>query len=221
MSRALVIFSGGQDSTTCLGWALKSFDEVEAITFGYGQKHSVEQECAATICQQMGVKQAQVDMGFLPELVESALTSGGDVTEKHRDRPELPASFVPNRNALFLTLAHAYAQKIGAEVIVTGVCETDYSGYPDCRQDFIDQIQKTLNMGSDSAIVIETPLMYKNKAQVWALAEEVGVYKQVLDDSHTCYNGSRETNPWGAGCGECPACKLRAKGWRDYMGEIL
>jgi len=146
MKKAVVIFSGGQDSTTCLYWALSRYDIVEAITFNYGQKHSVELDCAKTICNSEGVKQTVIDISFLGTLVESALTSNGDVN-KLNDKG-LPDSFVPNRNQLFITLAHAYAQKIGAETLVTGTCETDFSGYFDCRRTFINEIEKTSNIGS-------------------------------------------------------------------------
>lgn len=215
IEKAVVVFSGGQDSTTCLGWALKQYKHVEAITFVYGQMHAVEEQQARIICEKLGVKRTVVIIP-LKEVVESALTSNGDVNQGHKDRPHLPASFVPNRNALFLTMAHAYAQKIGARWLVTGVCETDYSGYPDCRHDFIIEMNQALNSGSDSRIGIEVPLMYKNKAEIWGMAEELGVFDLVRDDSHTCYNGSRQENPWGAGCGECPACDLRSKGWEEY-----
>jgi 7-cyano-7-deazaguanine synthase len=216
VNRAVVVFSGGQDSTTCLGWALKRYKHVEAITFLYGQKHAIEEVQARAICEKLSVKQTVVEIP-LAGLVESALTSNGDVNDGHKDRPHLPASFVPNRNAVFLSLAHGYAQRIGAMWVVTGVCETDYSGYPDCRQKFIEQIETTLNTGSDSQIIIQTPLMARDKADVFRLAEEVGVLTEVITLSHTCYNGIREEfHPWGFGCGECPACELRAKGWKEY-----
>jgi 7-cyano-7-deazaguanine synthase len=211
---AVVIFSGGQDSTTCLYWAIKQFGEgnVEAITFSYGQKHSIEVEMSKEICELEKVKQTIIDISFLNELVESALTSNGDVNKKN-DKG-LPASFVPNRNQLFITLAHAYAQKIGAENLVTGVCQTDYSGYPDCRDEFITLLEMTTNKGSDSHLRIHTPLMWLDKKETWLLAEELNCLEQVVKLSHTCYNGNRTyLQSWGYGCNDCPACELRKKGY--------
>lgn len=216
MKKALVIMSGGQDSTTSLFWAKKNFDEVYAITFYYGQNHSVETKQAGMICRMHQIKQVQVALDFLPHLVESALTSGGNVNEVNAKG--LPASFVPNRNALFITLAHAYAQKIGAEHLVTGVCQTDYSGYPDCREAFIKALQDTLNLGSDSNITIHTPIMHINKAETFQLAEDLGYLTDIVKYSHTCYNGDRQTVlPSGFGCGVCPACVLREKGFQEYL----
>ncbi len=220
MKKAVVIFSGGQDSTTCLGWALNRYDVVEAITFNYGQKHSVELKCAEIICEKAGVKQTVVDISFLGTIVESALTSNGDVN-KINDKG-LPASFVPNRNQLFITLAHAYAQKIGAETLITGTCETDFSGYPDCRQVFIDSIALSSNLGSDSKIKIETPLMYLNKAETFKMAQEEGCLEEVIELSHTCYNGVRDIlYDWGYGCNDCPACELRRKGWEEASNQSI
>ena len=216
-TKSVVVFSGGQDSTTCLFWAINRYDEVEAITFNYGQKHSVELEQSKEICQEAGVKQTIIDISFLNTIVESALTSNGDVNQVNEKG--LPASFVPNRNQIFLTMAHSYAQKIGAQSLVTGVCQTDYSGYPDCRQEFIMLLQQVTNLGSQSTIGIDTPLMHLTKAETCLLAEEEGCLDIVLDDSHTCYNGNREKiNPWGYGCGECPACELREKGFDEFSG---
>lgn len=218
IKKAVVIFSGGQDSTTCLYWAKKKFDVVEAITFNYGQKHSVELEQSKIICEKEGIKQTIIDISFLNTIVESALTSNGDVNEINEKG--LPASFVPNRNQLFITLAHSYAQKIGAEDLITGVCQTDYSGYPDCREVFIQLIQTATNYGSQSEIYINTPLMTLTKAETWKLAEELGCLNEVKQDSHTCYNGDRKNyNEWGYGCGECPACKLREKGYVEYLEQ--
>lgn len=219
-NKVVVIFSGGQDSTTCLYWALRRYDIVEAITFNYGQKHSVELECAKKICEKTGVKQTMIDISFLGTLVESALTSNGDVNELN-DKG-LPASFVPNRNQLFITLAHAYAQKIGAKTLVTGTCETDFSGYPDCRRVFIDAISLASNLGSDEKIIIKTPLMYLDKAETFELAKNEGCLKEVIELSHTCYNGTRDVlHEWGYGCNECPACELRKKGYLEAKGQDL
>jgi 7-cyano-7-deazaguanine synthase len=213
--KCLVIFSGGQDSTTCLYWALNRYEEVEAITFNYGQKHSIELECSKKICEIEGVKQTIIDIDFLNTIVESALTSNGDVN-KLNDKG-LPSSFVPNRNQLFITLAHSYLQKIGGGDLITGVCQTDFSGYPDCRRDFIDMIEKTTNMGSDSDIKIITPLMYLNKAETFELAEKEGCLDKVIELSHTCYNGDRSKLwEWGYGCDDCPACELRKAGYKKY-----
>jgi len=217
--KTLVIFSGGQDSTTCLYWALKEkirWNEVEAITFNYGQKHSIEIEQSKIICKKENIKQTIIDISFLDTLVESALTSNGDVN-KINDKG-LPASFVPNRNQLFITLAHAYAQKIKAKILIGGMCETDYSGYPDCRRDFIDSIALASNIGSDSDIIIETPLMYLDKAETFKLANNTGHLKEIIELSHTCYNGVRnELHMWGYGCNDCPACYLRRKGYYKFL----
>lgn len=219
--KAVVIFSGGQDSTTCLYWAIKYWgaENVEAITFNYGQKHSVELECAKKICEKESIKQTVIDISFLDTIVESALTSNGDVNEKN-DKG-LPASFVPNRNQLFITLAHALAQKIGAKSLVTGVCQTDYSGYPDCRMEFIRELANTSNLGSMSDIHIHTPLMYLTKADTWAFANRLKVLDEVVKMSHTCYNGAREEQyDWGFGCNNCPACKLRREGYEEYVAQL-
>lgn len=219
--KALVVFSGGQDSTTCLGWAIQNYDTVEAITFAYKQRHQVEIQQAKKICDMFSIKQKIIGFDFLDSLVDSALLSDGKIDDHHPDHDNLSASFVPNRNALFLTLAHAYAQTKRAKAIVTGVCQTDYSGYPDCRQEFIDVIQAALNIGSESKIVIHTPLMHLSKAGTFALAEKVGIYNIVIEESHTCYEGDRTTrHDWGYGCGECPACKIRKKGWKEYKQRV-
>ena len=216
--KAIVIFSGGQDSTTCLYWALQKYDEVEAITFNYGQKHNVELQCAKLLCIKEKLKHTIIDISFLDTLVDSALTSNGNVNAINAKG--LPASFVPNRNQLFITLAHSYAQKVGAGVLVGGMCQTDFSGYPDCRNSWIKLIELATNSGSESDIEIVTPLMYLTKAQTFLMAEKLDCFEEVVKYSHTCYEGSREPNYWGAGCGECPACKLRAKGWSEYCHMI-
>ena len=214
---AVVVLSGGQDSVTCLGWAVKMYAEVHCIGFKYGQKHEIELEQARKICMSMGVSFNVHSIPSLKHLGDSALTTKGDVNTQHHRNENLPASFVPNRNALFLTIAHAYAQRIGAGDIVTGVCQTDYSGYPDCRNEFVTQLEKTLNIGYETNIRIQTPLMYLTKAETFALAEECEVLDTVIEHSHTCYNGNRETrNEWGYGCGGCPACELRARGYEEY-----
>jgi 7-cyano-7-deazaguanine synthase len=223
MKKVVVIFSGGQDSTTCLHWALNRYDQVEAITFNYGQKHSIELDQAKLICDKNKVKQTVIDISFLDTLVDSALTSNGDVNEIN-DKG-LPASFVPNRNQLFITLSHAYAQKIGAEALVTGVCQTDYSGYPDCRETFVKAVEWTTNMGSDSNIKIETPLMYLTKSETFELAQTENCLDEVVGMSHTCYNGDRtKLHDWGYGCDDCPACELRKNGYNEFIqlkGSII
>lgn len=217
--KGLVIFSGGQDSTTCLYWAMNQkhrFDEVEAITFNYGQNHLVEIEQSKLICEKENIKQTIIDISFLDSIVESALTSNGNVNKLNEKG--LPASFVPNRNQLFITLAHSYAQKIGAKVLIGGMCETDFSGYPDCRQEFIHAIELATNIGSDSSIRIETPLMLLDKANTFQLASDIGHLKEVVELSHTCYKGIREKlHSWGYGCDDCPACELRKKGFLEYL----
>jgi len=211
--------SGGQDSVTCLGLALKEYDKVYCISFDYGQKHSIELTQAQLICDMVKVPLVIMTIPALAQLGDSALIgTDGDVTEAHPFNKDLPASFVPNRNALFLTTAHAYAQQVGAGTIITGVCETDYSGYPDCREIFIEHLQATLNIGYLTNINIRTPLMHLTKAQTFALADEVGFLDTVIDHSHTCYNGKRDVKwMWGRGCGKCPACELRAKGWLEFL----
>ncbi len=215
--KAVVIFSGGQDSTTCLYWAIKNYYFVEAMTFYYGQKHEVEIEQSKIICAKTNIKQTLINLDFLGSIVDSALTSDGDVNETN-DKG-LPSSFVPNRNQLFITLAHAYAQKIGATAVIGGMCETDFSGYPDCRAQFISSLQMTTNLGSDSKIKIKTPLMYLDKAGIFGFAKGISneCFETVIDDSHTCYNGDRNSiNEWGKGCDECPACELRRVGYYEF-----
>lgn len=214
---AVVVLSGGQDSVTCLGWAQKNFKKVFAIGFDYGQKHSVELEQAKKICLLLDVPFTIHKIPSLSALGDSALTTDGDVSKTHHRNKNLPSSFVPNRNALFLTIAHAYAQTVDATALVTGVCQTDYSGYPDCRLDFVTSLQETLNLGYQTDIQILTPLMFLNKAETFKLAEDCGILNVVIEYSHTCYNGNRTPNEWGAGCGECPACSLRLKGYQQFV----
>jgi len=219
-SKALVILSGGQDSVTCLAWAVRNYGEVHAVTFDYGQRHRVEIECAKAACAACDVDSHVIlDVTALGQVSTSALTNTtSDVNEKHRLNENLPASFVPNRNAMFLTLAHSYAQTLGVGTLITGVCQTDYSGYPDCRQEFIDEIAIALNTGADTNIDIVTPLMNLSKAKTWELAEECDAVELVVNTSHTCYNGDHLTaHAWGYGCGKCPACKIRKQGWEEYQ----
>ncbi len=218
-SRALVVLSGGQDSVTCLGLALAEYKYVTAIGFNYGQQHACELEAASEICKKHYVHYEIVDVPAFTQFNDSALLASNNhnVNESHSHKKGLPASFVPARNALFLTLAHGYAQKINADIIITGVCQTDSSGYPDCRDEFIRALQPALNIGYETNIAIYAPLMYLNKAETFDLAESYGFLETVINDTHTCYNGVRDTlHEWGYGCGECPACELRAKGYKQF-----
>ncbi|MEO2075503.1 MAG: 7-cyano-7-deazaguanine synthase QueC [Bacillus sp. (in: firmicutes)] len=210
-SKALVVFSGGQDSTTCLFWALKNFNEVEVVTFDYNQRHSLEIECAKNIANELGVRHHILDMALLNQLAPSALTRD-DIDVKDGEEGGLPSSFVPGRNLVFLTFAGILASQIGAKHIVTGVCETDFSGYPDCRDIFVKSLNVTLNLSMDSQFVIHTPLMWIDKAETWKLADELGALDFVREKTLTCYNGVIAD-----GCGECPACKLRKRGLDEYL----
>jgi 7-cyano-7-deazaguanine synthase len=215
--RAIVVFSGGQDSTTCLLLARHAHRKITALHFVYGQRHEEETKRATKLCLLLGVELVTVDISFVSKLVTSALTGDGDVNDAHPNDQNLPASFVPGRNAMFLTIAHALAQERGAAFIYTGVCETDYSGYPDCRALFVSEIELALNTGYQTNITIQTPLMYLNKAQTFMLADELGHLRIVLRCSHTCYNNSMKDNRWGYGCGNCPACRLRAAGYDEFI----
>ncbi|MGE6753321.1 7-cyano-7-deazaguanine synthase QueC [Rossellomorea sp. NPDC071047] len=207
--KALVVFSGGQDSTTCLFWAKKAFKEVEAVTFNYGQRHVAELDCANEIAEDLKVPHHVLDMSLLNQLAPSALTRT-DEEITHLDG-ELPSTFVPGRNLLFLSFAGILAKQIGARHIVTGVCETDFSGYPDCRDIFVKSLNVSLNLSMDDQFVIHTPLMWINKAQTWEMADDLGAFRYVQENTLTCYNGIK-----GSGCGECPACELRQKGLEEY-----
>ncbi|MEK6166037.1 7-cyano-7-deazaguanine synthase QueC [Vibrio cholerae] len=211
--KAVVVFSGGQDSTTCLVQALKEFDEVHAITFDYGQRHKLEIEVAQQLAKQLGVTAHKVmDVSLLNELAISSLTRD-DIPVSHELQANgLPNSFVPGRNILFLTLAGIYAYQIGATTVITGVCETDFSGYPDCRDEFVQAMNQALAKGMDLPLMIRTPLMWLNKAETWALADQLGALDLVRHQTLTCYNGLI-----GDGCGECPACGLRQAGLKAYL----
>jgi 7-cyano-7-deazaguanine synthase len=226
-NKALVLFSGGQDSATCLAWALDRFGHVETIGFDYGQRHKVELDVRppflARLRDQFPAWSARlgddhvVDAGIIGRLSETALTRE---TEIAMQADGLPNTFVPGRNLLFLTMAATVAYRRGIKHIVTGVCETDYSGYPDCRDDTIKALQVALNLGMERRFVLHTPLMWIDKAATWALAETLGGDRLVTlinHETHTCYLGDRGTlHPWGYGCGHCPACQLRAEGWARY-----
>jgi len=219
MSNALVVFSGGQDSTTCLAWAKNRYDHIETITFDYGQKHKVEIQQAQKITKLLNVKNTILNINVFSQLNDSALINSDlDISSTHSKKKNLPASFVPNRNAIFFTLAHAFAQKQDIKNIIIGVNQTDYSGYPDCREDFVLALEKSLNLGSESNIKFQYPLMHLSKAETFKLSEDEKVLDIVIKESHTCYNGDHTTKyDWGYGCGECPACILRKEGWNNFI----
>lgn len=210
--KAVVVFSGGQDSTTCLFWAKEQFAEVETVTFDYGQRHKLEIECAAQIARDLGVKQTILDMSLLNQLAPNALTR--DDIEIKEGENGLPTTFVEGRNHLFLSFAAVLAKGIGARHLVTGVCETDFSGYPDCRDNFIKSLNVTLNLAMDYPFVIHTPLMWLDKADTWELADKMNALDYVRTHTLTCYNGIK-----GDGCGECPACELRSAGLNKYLNR--
>lgn len=208
--KAIVVFSGGQDSTTCLFWALKEFKEVEAVTFNYNQRHKLEIEVAQNIAKELGVKHTILDMSLLNQLAPNALTRD-DIDITHEEG-ELPSTFVPGRNLVFLSFAAIMAKQIGARHIITGVCETDFSGYPDCRDVFVKSLNVTLNLSMDEQFVIHTPLMWLDKAQTWELADQLNALDFVRNKTLTCYNGVIAD-----GCGTCPACILRKNGLNQYL----
>lgn len=209
--KAIVVFSGGQDSTTCLFWALQTFKEVEAVTFNYNQRHLAEIDCAKEIAEELGVKHHILDMSLLNQLAPNALTRD-DIEVKAGEDGGLPSTFVPGRNLLFLSFAGVLANQVGAKHIITGVCETDFSGYPDCRDDFVKSLNVTLNLAMDEHLVIHTPLMWLDKAETWKMADDMGKLEYVRTKTLTCYNGIK-----GDGCGTCPACQLRLNGYDQYL----
>ena len=210
--KAVVVFSGGQDSTTCLFWAKKHFDEVAAVPFDYNQRHRLEIDVASSIAKELGVPHTVLDMSLLNQLAPNALTRSDIAIEQKEG--QLPSTFVDGRNLLFLSFAAVLAKQKGARHLVTGVCETDFSGYPDCRDVFIKSLNVTLNLAMDYQFVIHTPLMWLNKAETWKLADELGALEFVRTKTLTCYNGIIAD-----GCGECPACVLRKRGFDQYMNE--
>ena len=227
-SSALVLFSGGQDSTTCLASALKRFRHVETLGFDYGQRHRRGLDCRVHVLNALRGTFPQwadrlgedhlLDLGVLGEISETALTRDEEITT---GEDGLPSTFVPGRNLVFLTLAGALAWRRGISVIIGGMCETDYSGYPDCRRDTIDAQQKAMSLGMDRSFVLETPLMWLDKAETWQLALDLGgpgLVQLIVDETHTCYLGERgRKHDWGYGCGKCPACELRASGYRKWQ----
>ncbi|GAA0626341.1 7-cyano-7-deazaguanine synthase QueC [Brevundimonas kwangchunensis] len=224
---ALVLFSGGQDSATCLAWALERFDRVETVGFDYGQRHAVEMQARLDVRDGMVKVLPQwadrlgpdhvVDLTGYGKIADSALTAERAI---EMDERGLPTTFVPGRNLVFLTCAAALADRRGLEVLVGGMCETDYSGYPDCRRDTIEAMAQALSLGLDKPVVIDTPLMHLTKAQTWELADRIGgaaLVELIVEVSHTCYLGDREhRHAWGYGCGDCPACELRAAGHAEW-----
>jgi 7-cyano-7-deazaguanine synthase len=223
-NKAVALVSGGQDSLTVLECALADQAEVTAVCFDYGQRHIVELDCALSYCRDRGVNLIRLPMPFLGTHVTSMLTEQegelDDFDAKHPRLENLPVSFVPARNALMLTMAHALACEIGASYVYAGMCETDYSGYPDCREAFITSLQNTLNLGYEAQVAFVTPLMHIDKAATFALAEKLGRLDDILEQSHTCYNGVRSVrHAWGYGCGRCPACDLRRRGFDQFKLE--
>lgn len=226
--RALVLFSGGQDSTTCLAWALTRFAHVETIGFDYGQRHAVELDVRPPVLAALRAAFPEwsgrlgedhvVPMRELAQLSDTALTRGAEIrmTEKN-----LPNTFVPGRNLLFFTYAAAVAYRRDLQVLVGGMCETDYSGYPDCRDDTLKSLQVTLSLGMDQRFTIETPLMWIDKGETWQLAHDLGgdrLVELIRTETHSCYMGVRDKlHAWGRGCGICPACALRAAGWESWQ----
>ncbi|WP_291843136.1 7-cyano-7-deazaguanine synthase QueC [Maricaulis sp.] len=228
---ALVLFSGGQDSATCLAWALQHHDRVETVGFDYGQRHHVELQARDRVREGMAAgfpdwgqrlgEDFVVDLTGYGAIAESALTADRAI---EMEASGLPSTFVPGRNLVFLTVASALAYRRGHGVLVGGMCETDYSGYPDCRRETIDAMQSALGLGLDTALSIATPLMHLDKAQTWALAEQLGgraLTALIEEDSHTCYRGERGArHAWGYGCGTCPACELRARGHAAWTAAL-
>ncbi|WP_396592793.1 7-cyano-7-deazaguanine synthase QueC [Brevundimonas sp. R86498] len=225
---ALVLFSGGQDSATCLAWALDRYTRVETVGFDYGQRHAVEMEARLRVRDGMGTvlptlahrlgADHVIDLTGFGAIGETAMTTDRAIEVGARG---LPSTFVPGRNLIFLTTAAALADRRGLDVLVGGMCETDFSGYPDCRRDTIDAMERALALGLDRPSPIETPLMALTKAQTWALVHDLGgdaLVGLIVEESHTCYRGDRShRHDWGYGCGDCPACELRAAGWHNWV----
>jgi 7-cyano-7-deazaguanine synthase len=225
---ALVLFSGGQDSTTCLAWALNRYDHVETLGFDYGQRHAIELAMRPQLLDSLRAMRPDwksklgqdhiLDLSLLAAISDTALTSEVAITMQENG---LPNTFVPGRNLLFLTSAAALAYRRGISDLVGGMCETDYSGYPDCRDETLKSLQQAINLGMASKLTIQTPLMWLNKAQSWQLAATLGgeeLVELIRTESHTCYLGERGVlHAWGHGCGTCPACELRARGYAEYL----
>ncbi len=212
MEKAIVIFSGGQDSTTCLIQAIQQYgiQNVAAVSFNYGQRHKIELEKAAWIAKDLGVEQIVLDTTLMNMITHNALMDDHEQIEKKADQ-NYPNTFVDGRNALFILLSAIYAKSHGIRHIITGVCETDFSGYPDCRDIFIKSMNVTLNLAMDYSFQLHTPLMYLTKAQTWALADKLDCLDYIKENTHTCYEGVE------GGCGHCPSCRLRNKGYEEYL----
>jgi 7-cyano-7-deazaguanine synthase len=229
-TRALVLFSGGQDSTTCLAWALARYDYVETIGFDYGQRHRVELDCRPVVIRHLRQQFPHwaprlgedhlLDLALLGQISDTALTTDKAIEMQANG---LPSSFVPGRNLIFLSFAAAIAYRRGLDVLVGGMCETDFSGYPDCRDNTLKAMQVALSLGLDSKVTVETPLMWLDKADTWALAQDLGgppLVDLIIQETHTCYLGDHHTrHAWGWGCGNCPACELRARGWHQHQAQ--
>ena len=229
-TKALVLFSGGQDSTTCLAWALDRYAHVETVGFDYGQRHSVELECRKTVLNRLRADFPDwssrlgddhvLDLKLLAQVSDTALTQDREIRFAASG---LPTTFVPGRNLLFFTFAAAVAYRRSLSVLVGGMCETDYSGYPDCRDNTLKALQVAISLGLDAPMVVQTPLMWLDKGQTWRMAKELGgarLVELIRTETHTCYLGDHTTkSPWGHGCGQCPACDLRRKGYEAFIAE--
>lgn len=230
LGNALVLFSGGQDSTVCLAWALERFGSVETIGFDYGQRHAVELEARVAVREAVSERfplwaprlgqDWMLDIRAFGAIGDTAMTRNREIETTAKG---LPSTYVPGRNLVFFTYAAAVADRRGSAALVGGMCETDYSGYPDCRRETIDAVERALNLGMEQTFVIHTPLMKLTKAQTWAMAKGLGgdeLVEIIVDHSHTCYLGVRDRmHDWGHGCGDCPACELRAKGWTQWGAD--
>ena len=212
---ALIVFSVGQDSTTCLFWAKKHFRSVEALTFSYGQRHAIEVQMAEKIARKADVPWHHMDVSFIGRLGRNSLTDSSVVMDQEKPADGPPNTFVPGRNLFFLSIAAVFARERGINHLVTGVSQTDFSGYPDCRDAFIKSLNVTLNLGMEEQFVIHTPLMWIDKEQTWEMADKLGVLDLVRNDTLTCYNGIA-----GDGCGHCPACTLRREGLERYLKRL-
>ncbi|MBU0783493.1 MAG: 7-cyano-7-deazaguanine synthase QueC [Gammaproteobacteria bacterium] len=228
--KALVLFSGGQDSTVCLAWALSKFDHVETIGFDYGQRHRIELECRLTVLDRLREQFPEwaaklgedrvIDLSWLGQISDCALTEEREI---ELNETGLPNTFVPGRNLVFFLISSAVAYRRGLATLVGGMCQTDFSGYPDCREDTLKALQVATNLGMASAFRFETPLMWIDKTETFQLGEQLGGKKLleiIVRDTHTCYTGDRtHKHDWGLGCGECPACDLRKRGWKNYISQ--
>lgn len=212
--KVLVVFSGGQDSTTCLFWAKREFKEVYAVSYRYGQKHEIEVELARKIAEKAGVLFEVMNIPLVGQLGHNSLTDSSIEMDQEVPEKGLPNTFVPGRNMFFMSIAAVYARERGIRHLVTGVSQTDYSGYPDCRDAFVKSLNVTLNLAMDYQFVLHTPLMWIDKAQTWELADQLGVLDLVRNETLTCYNGIP-----GDGCGHCPSCKLRNEGLQKYLAQ--